>query len=77
MTKRTTELIQAFLWTCDDCGKDNFARAITVAPEEIDAADISKPLSEYLEEGGEGDWLRGPDDVTCGHCGSEFRAEVV
>lgn len=63
MPQTSVEIHQAFLWTCDDCGRDNFERAITVSPETIE---------EWVEGIGEGAWLRAPDRVTCSHCGTNF-----
>ena len=75
----TVELHQAFLWTCDDCGRDNFARAVTLAPESVDPDDLPGDLAdevrEWVESGGDGAFLASPDRVTCDHCGATFRAE--
>lgn len=75
----TVELLQAFLWTCDACGRDNFERAITVAPEAIHPSELpqgcgmdSETLQEWLESGGGGDWVAAPARVKCRHCGAEF-----
>jgi len=75
---RTVELVQAFLWTCDECGRDNFERSVTVAPESIDPDDLpdvpgldSDTIREWLETGG-GEWVTAPQHVKCQHCGSEF-----
>lgn len=78
--RRTVDLVQAFLWTCDECGRDNFERGITVSPESIHPEDIpwvadSESVREWLEAGGEGAWLMAPDHVKCRHCGSEFGTE--
>jgi hypothetical protein len=45
---KTIELHDAFLFACDDCGRDNFVRAITVSPESID--DIDEEDEEILSE---------------------------
>jgi hypothetical protein len=73
------DLVQAFLWTCDDCGRDNFERAITVSPESIDPNNLpegfndkDEEITEWITSGGEVVWLAAPDHVTCRHCGSEF-----
>lgn len=76
---RTVELVQAFVWTCDECGQDNFERAITLAPESIDPDDLPstggmdpEEVREWLEEGGQGVWVTAPTHVKCRHCGTEF-----
>jgi hypothetical protein len=78
---RTVELFQAFLWTCDDCGRDNFERGITVAPESISREDLpvgvgidTEAIQEWMENGCHGDWVTNPSKVRCSHCGSEFEA---
>jgi hypothetical protein len=75
----TVELHQAFLCTCEDCGRDNFARAIEldpmmVAEDDYPAAVDAHPeaAQEWLEAGGEGVWLVAPEKVKCGHCGAEY-----
>ena len=76
---RTVEMNQAFVWTCDDCGRDNFERAIVVAPESIDLDDLPdsvdpESIREWAEAGGEGVFAMAPDRVTCRHCRAEFRS---
>ena len=75
----TVEIHQAFVWTCDSCGRDNFERAIAVSPEEIDPSDIpvddpetAEMIREWIDGGGEGAFVRAPANVTCPHCGAEF-----
>jgi hypothetical protein len=81
---RTVELIQAFLWTCEDCGRDNFERGITISPESIDPEDPPDTpgadpdtIRDWLEAGGEGGFVVAPDQVKCRHCGSEFGTSEV
>lgn len=81
---RVVELIQAFLWTCDECGHDNFERAITVSPESIDLENLpvttfeeAEEIKAFLEEGGEGDFVSAPNRVRCKFCQSEFDTTVV
>jgi rubredoxin len=76
------ELHQAFLWTCEECGRDNFERAITIAPESIDPDDLPSVLGlepeevkEWMESGGGGSWTTAPTHVCCPHCEARFRAE--
>ena len=47
---RTIELFQAFLWVCDDSGRDNFERAIRLEPETMEGREIA----ELTEQGGRG-----------------------
>ena len=76
---RTVDLVQAFMWTCDDCGRDNFERAITLAPESVDPNDLPdsvdpEMIQEWAEVGGNGLLAMGPDRVQCCHCGAKFSA---
>ena len=32
---KTVELHQAFVWTCDECGRENFARCVTLTSEQV------------------------------------------
>lgn len=66
----SVELRTAFEWTCEDCGRDNFVRA--VVPESLDGV-IPEGLELGDFEGGE--WVMKPDAVTCGHCGAGFGVE--
>lgn len=77
MTSRTVELHQAYLWTCDVCGRDNFERSITIDPESIDLDDLPDGVDpdmvrEWIDGGGEGDFVTAPTRVTCGHCRAVF-----
>lgn len=78
------EVHQAFMWTCDNCGRDNFCRAVRWegAPEEKEQMlrDIG-----YLEPGQSlkdlemtpsgkvsADLFSTPIEVTCSACGDRF-----
>jgi hypothetical protein len=79
---RTVELAQAFLWTCDDCGRDNFERAVTVGPESLEGQEVAELALHVAGEANEsaqalgievgGDWLMAPRRVKCQHCRAEF-----
>lgn len=64
------ELRPAFEWTCPECWRDHFERAIRheCSPEE---------LAELRDEHGiqpwfEGEWLKAPESVACEHCQMSF-----
>jgi hypothetical protein len=67
---RVVELRMAFAFTCEECGRDSFARAIV--PESLEGI-----LPEGLdpEEFESGEWVMKPDSVTCSHCGLMFETE--
>jgi hypothetical protein len=80
MTRPKVELHQAFTWTCESCGRDNFERGVTVAPESVDLDELpdteeTESIRMWIAEGGEGVFVVAPDWVTCGHCGERFETE--
>lgn len=69
-----TRIWTAYQWTCDECGKDNFERAIAaeLTPEERqEIADDQGLDLEYMR----GDFVLAPEVVKCGHCGEQFETE--
>lgn len=67
---KEVELHLAYAWDCDECGRENFERAIIAefSPEEWD---------EMRAEGIDprtGNWVTNPDEVTCRACGAVFKA---
>lgn len=82
MSERVAELIPAYVWTCDECGRDNFGRMTRLEPESIDLDNMPDHLDgddirEWIAEGGEGEFLISPTSVTCQHCGVTFFAEYI
>lgn len=76
---RTVELVQAFLWTCDECGRDNFERAITIEPESIDKDELpfltnttQEEVADWISGGGDCDFLMAPQFVKCRYCDEVF-----
>jgi hypothetical protein len=74
-------LRQAFEWTCDNCGHDQFERAITLDRESDQYKHLVKdhrPTEEFLETQFEveiqTDLLMAPDFVTCNSCGAKYQA---
>lgn len=64
------ELRPAYLWTCEECGRDNFCRGIVA---ELSEEEIALLREEHgIEDHETGDWMRGPDRVTCLWCGATF-----
>ena len=66
---KTVELVQAFAWTCEECGTDHFARAVTVPPEAIE--EMLSP-GEVFPTDGDGEYVMAPERVTCPDCGTEY-----
>lgn len=72
--KTKVELQQAFLWVCDECGRDNFERSRTV---ERGSEEWNEVVKEFLDQTGceFGEISTAPIAVKCGHCGTEFGVE--
>jgi len=68
---RKVELLPAHVWTCPECGVDNFERCNTSDPtyeEKLELMDIG--LTEDIIE--EFQTLDLPTEVFCTNCGEEF-----
>lgn len=82
MLRPSAELIPAYVWTCDICGSDNFGRMIRLEMESISPDNFPDHLDrdailEWIESGGDGDFLTVPGQVTCQSCGEIFLAEPL
>lgn len=82
--KPTVELHAAHVWTCDECGRDNFCRAVTFEPTEdqlpglLEAAGIDRQdYDEWTADPDNGGIFTSiPDEVACEYCGAEFGVET-
>lgn len=78
---RKVELHPAHIWTCEDCGRDNFERCVEAEMPDDERAEMFRKfhhMQEYeeLPEGWEGfGMVTAPEEVTCQHCGAEFETE--
>lgn len=73
MISERVELVPAWLWTCDECGRDNFERSIVA---ELSAEEMDELKQDHgIEEFHEGDFLSAPDQVVCQGCGEEFQTK--
>lgn len=74
------ELCPAFVFTCEGCGQDSFARSVRLEDPELQAR-AATAFREIIEatDGGEAaeDWdgliSLAPEQVTCSHCGQQFQ----
>ncbi len=73
MADRTVELRMAWAWTCEDCGRDQFAAADPVAAATMTDEEIEECEAEGVDPHAVFD---APERVRCGHCGAEFGTEV-
>ena len=70
------ELHEAFIWDCDECGRENLLRAIPSTPppaEEIRKMMNLEPYDDVPESPDDG-WVFIPPNVTCTHCESAFES---
>lgn len=70
----STELHQAYFWTCDNCGRDNFIRAVTRPMSEEERETMVEnfrgkfgELADYLS-----DPVDYPLDVQCPSCKARY-----
>lgn len=86
------ELHSAFSWDCDECGQENFCRAIEANLDEAAAKDIAdEQLSLHMattqaDEVGDGRYESptlvtaiaiAPKHVRCSACGRTFETEIA
>jgi hypothetical protein len=69
LAMREVEIHPAHVWTCEDCGRDNFCRGAVLefSPEDHKEFEANGLPHET------GEWITAPEDVTCDFCGSEFK----
>lgn len=76
-TPPAVELHMAFFWLCDDCGAENYVRAVPVIPSAISDPDEREALELASDHPGQpGEWFTRPDRVGCAACGAEFDAAI-
>lgn len=76
---KEVELHQAFSWTCDDCGRSNFASAVTL--EDVDEAEKEAMLRdaiglqpyEDIPDDFDGQFCLAPKTVLCPFCKTVFK----
>lgn len=63
----------AYAYDCEDCGRENFVRAVIA---EMSPEDQAWLRTEHgVEECATGDFVMMPESVTCGFCGAVFEAK--
>lgn len=78
MARPIAELHEAFFWTCDECGRDNFGRLIELEPDsELIPESVRADAAVYgsITEGGATAFLMRPDAVACSACGTKHDVE--
>jgi hypothetical protein len=78
---KTVELIPAYVWDCDHCGRENFQRAISrvLRPDSPDDADVIRGVAglepdDPLPTDFKFQVHTRPDRVACRRCKTLFRA---
>lgn len=67
---KSVELLDAFMWLCPECGKKNFAQAVTIEMSDKDKKEIFS--LEPWEDTPPGDFLSMPNVVSCVGCKEKF-----
>ena len=82
VAKTKAEMLHAWEWICDHCGKNNFVSSIVaeMPPEDRlqfakDHGMVEEYVTEVPDELKEGDFMTFPTEVTCGHCGTDYETE--
>jgi hypothetical protein len=83
--KDIVELHQAYVWTCDECGRDQFERGVTYSLQEVadmepDFISMCSEMISAAEEMADPEngvdlvmgFTKGPDEVECNHCGHVY-----
>lgn len=68
---KTVELRTAYVWTCEECGRDNFARSVVFEFDDETRAELEEKYGD--EEFDEGEWVRIPDEVECVFCLEKYK----
>lgn len=72
MSIQKVELHCAYQWDCEECGKENFCRAVIVEMTPEDRAEMRKRHGGDDEGWETGNWMTRPDEVTCSSCNAVF-----
>lgn len=67
---KSTRLREAWAWTCDECGRDNYLESPTAAAAELRSRRY--PVDDELADDFSAKML--PDVVRCPHCSEEYAA---
>lgn len=68
----------AYSWDCDNCGKENFQRSISMYldPNDEDDASVIERMHGEVDPGRKYCVQTSPDNVTCQYCGRTFEADI-
>ena len=74
MMAQKVELRQSFWWYCEDCGKENFGRAMSHEASEEELESMKEAMGVPPEANA--DFMYFPVSVKCEHCGNTFGTVV-
>ena len=76
---KEVELVQAWTFACEECGRDNFVRCISakLSPDDEEDARVMRELMhldvhEEIPEGAGGEFATQPNVVVCEFCRTKF-----
>lgn len=69
------ELHMAYMFDCDNCGKENFVRGISPDFTQSEADAIKE--KHGIDTCNQGAFVVIPNTVTCKHCNTSFRASQI
>jgi len=70
----SVELLPAFYWICQECGKNQYQHAIHVEMSAEDMQEVLEDLGiDIAEQLGSGEFLKIPTIVECKDCSSRFK----
>lgn len=72
MTQRKVRLNPAYIFTCDECGRDSFVAGMIPEYGEEFEQDVREELG--VPEDATGIFVGMPASVKCPHCNTEFEA---
>ena len=74
MNQMDVELHPAFVWDCDDCGTENFERAVFIEFDTEEEEQLAREVCGIEPE--EGFPVMAPGKVTCRQCNKEFNTDA-
>ena len=66
----TAFLHPAFVWDCDECGQENFVRAVRIEKTKKELEEMKEAFG--IRNDDEGEFLGMPTEVECQRCGKEY-----
>ena len=71
---KTVELRTAYAFDCEECGRENFVRAVV---HEFSVEERTEMMEMFGEDQVDGEFVSVPETVQCSFCGCEFEPEGI